>query len=83
MSVLGGMNGGVCLYCGMQMVAWLESTRQQNCFYWKENTLKLLQRKQKSNRPITRSLSPSDGGFVGNHEEPGVDSLAKQREVLE
>lgn len=32
---------------------------------------------------ITRSLSPSDGGFVGNHEEPGVDSLAKQREVLE
>lgn len=31
----------------------------------------------------SRSLSPSDGGFVGNHEEPGVDSLAKQREVSE
>lgn len=31
----------------------------------------------------SRSLSPSDGGFVGNHEEPGVDSLAEQREVLE
>lgn len=31
----------------------------------------------------SRSLSPSDGGFVGNHEEPGVDSLAEQRKVLE
>lgn len=31
----------------------------------------------------SRSLSPSDGDFVGNHEEPGVDSLAEQKEVLE
>lgn len=45
------MNGGVPLYCRMQVVARLESTRQQDCFYWKENIPKLLQRKQKSNRP--------------------------------
>lgn len=45
-SVLAGTNEGVWIYCGTQVVAWLESTRQQNCFYWKENIPKLLQRKQ-------------------------------------
>lgn len=52
MSVLGGINEGVCLCCEMEMVAQLESARRRNCFYWKEHIPKLPQRKRENSPPV-------------------------------
>lgn len=78
MSVLGGINE-VCLCCEMQMVAWLESAKQQNCFYWKENISKLPQRKQEENSPPAGFYHLVMVIFFRHHEEQGVVSLAEQR----
>lgn len=58
MSSVGGTNEGVCLHCETQVVAWLESARWQDCFYWKENIPKLPQKKREENRPAVGLYHP-------------------------